>query len=295
MDRADAHMHLFAPGYVDLLPETCRRQAPDEVTLYEGYAERHAIKAALVVGYEGRPWAAGNNAYLAALAARRPWIRPTAFTAPGDLDVASLEGWRRAGFVGVSLYLFEAAELVALGAVPDAAWAWLAERRWLVSVNSRGAAWAAWGPILGRHPELRLLIAHLGLPPRRGPADEGDPAAALAHVLALARHPGAHVKLSGFYALSDPGHDYPHRPAWPYVTALAAAYGPRRLLWGSDYSPSLEWVSFPQTLSLLEQIPGLAAAELPGIMGGSLLDLLDAVVRDAGGAPPSRHAFRGGS
>jgi L-fuconolactonase len=277
MDHADAHMHLFAPGYVNLLPEACRRLAPDEATLYAAYGERHGIRRALVVGYEGQPWAVGNNAYLASLAARHSWVRPTAFAPPAALHVPALEGWRRGGFVGVSLYLFGADEVAALGAVPGAVWAWLAERRWLVSVNSRGEAWRAWGPILERQPELRLLVAHLGLPPRRAAQEEPGAAEALAPVLALARFPQTFVKLSGFYALSDPGHDYPHRQAWPYVAALAAAFGPRRLLWGSDYSPSLEWVSFPQTFGLLEQIPALDAAALPLVAGLNLLELLDAI------------------
>ena len=42
MERADAHMHLFAPGYVDLLPEACRRVAPDEVTL-RGHARCNTL------------------------------------------------------------------------------------------------------------------------------------------------------------------------------------------------------------------------------------------------------------
>lgn len=277
MERADAHMHLFAPGFVAQLPEACRRVAPDEVTLYAAYARRHAIERALVVGYEGQPWAAGNNAYIAGLAAEHAWIRPTAFTTPAALSVAALEGWRRAGFVGISLYLYEPAEYGALAAVPDIVWAWLADQRWLLSVNSSGEAWSAWGPVLARYPDLRLLASHLGLPPRRGRDATGDGAAGLAPVLGLAHHPGVYVKLSGFYALSDPGYDYPHAAAWPYVAALAAAFGPERLLWGSDYSPSLEWVSFPQTLGVLEQIPALAPEDLPRIMGGNLRRLLEAI------------------
>jgi predicted TIM-barrel fold metal-dependent hydrolase len=277
MDRADAHVHLFTPGYVNLLPESCRRAAPDEVTLYEAYAERYGIRRALVVGYEGQPWAAGNNAYLARLAARHTWVRPTAFAPPAALSLAALEGWQRVGFVGVSLYLFEREGLAALAAVPGEVWVWLAERRWLVSVNARGEAWGAWAPILERHPELRVLASHLGLPPIRAAEEEPGADAALAPVLGLARFPHTYVKLSGFYALSDPGHDYPHRQAWPYVAALAGAFGPRRLLWGSDYSPSLEWVSFPQTFGLLEQIPALDAAALPLVAGLNLLELLDAI------------------
>ena len=101
--------------------------------------------------------------------------------------------------------------------------------------------------------------------------------AALASVSALARFPAVFVKLSGFYALSDPGYAYPHEAAWPYVATLVAAFGARRLLWGSDYSPSLEWLSFAQTIGVLEQLPAIGADDLPGIAGGTLRSLLDSV------------------
>ena len=277
MRRADAHIHLFMPGYADLLPERCRRQDPSELTLYSAYAEQYQISAALVVGYEGAPWADGNNRYLAELVTAHAWVRPTAFLFPATLTVSTLEQLQREGFVGISLYLFTADDLRALSEVSEAVWRWLVQQRWLVSVNSRGEAWSTWLPILERQPELRLLISHLGLPPRCAVAPGPEAMAALLPVCALARFPNSYVKLSGFYALSDPGYDYPHRSAWPYVTELVAAFGPHRLLWGSDYSPSLEWVSFPQTLRLLEQIPDLDAAVLPLVVGENLLALLASV------------------
>jgi predicted TIM-barrel fold metal-dependent hydrolase len=249
---------------------------PDEVTLYAALAQQHDIAQVLAVGYEGQPWAAGNNRYLAELAAVRDWIRPVAFIHdPAGLDVAALEQPARERFVGLSLYLFDDAVLGALGRVSDDVWTWLASRRWLISVNSRGAHWAAWAPILGRHPDLRLLVSHLGLPAaaERAP-DAATARGALETVLALARFAGVRVKLSGFYALTSPGYDYPHRAAWPYVAALLEAFGAGRLLWGSDFSPSLEWLSFPQTFGLLAQMPFLNDQDRRRIEGTNLLELL---------------------
>lgn len=274
--RADAHLHFFALGYVATLPESCRRVQPDEVTLYAALAQQHDIARVLAVGYQGQPWAAGNNRYLAHLAAAHAWIHPVAYIHELDsLDVLMLEQLERERFVGLSLYLFEQPVLDALGQVPDLVWSWLAERRWLISVNSRGAHWAAWAPILARWPNLRLLVSHLGLPPAVAHApDQLAAQRALETVLALARYPGVRVKLSGFYALTTPGYDYPHRSAWPYVAALLAAFGTERLLWGSDFSPSLEWVSFPQTLALLAHMPFLNDADRQLIEGQNLLGLL---------------------
>ena len=44
--------------------------------------------------------------------------------------------------------------------VDAAVWAWLEKRRWLISVNSKGARWAVFVPVLERHPQLRLLVSH---------------------------------------------------------------------------------------------------------------------------------------
>ena len=90
----------------------------------------------------------------------------------------------------------------------------------------------------------------------------------------LAQYPGPRVKLSGFYAATDPGYDYPHRAAWPYVEALAAAFGIERLLWCSDFSPSLQWLSFPQTFELFGKIPFLNEVDRQRIEDGNLLALL---------------------
>jgi L-fucono-1,5-lactonase len=274
--RADAHLHFFSPGYAARLPESCRRVQPDEVTLYMALAQQHDIAQVLAVGYEGQPWAAGNNRYLAELAATHAWIRPVAYIHDfAALDVAMLERLAQQRFVGLSLYLFDEPVLAGLGQVADDAWGWLAQRRWLISVNSRGERWAAWKPILERHPGLRLLVSHLGLPPavERAP-DEQAPRSALGAVLDLARFADVRVKLSGFYALTAPGYDYPHQAAWPYVTALLAAFGVERLLWGSDFSPCLEWLSFPQTLGLLAHMPFLGDDDRQRIEGANLLALL---------------------
>lgn len=275
LTRLDAHAHFFMPGFVAGLPESCRRVEPDEITLYHAYASQHNVEAVLAVGYEGQPWAAGNNAYLVELLDARPWIRPVAFTAePAALTIRQLEHWAKQGFVGLSMYLFDGLE-TQLSQVDDAIWRWLTDHAWLISVNASGDTWSAWQPILTRYPSLRILAAHLGLPPAHATAPSTDEAAgALASLLALAGYPGVNIKLSGLYALSEPAHDYPHAAAWRYVEVLLAAFGVERLLWGSDFSPALEHVSFAQTVDVVTHLPGLSTSEREAIWGGNLRRLL---------------------
>jgi predicted TIM-barrel fold metal-dependent hydrolase len=274
-DRADAHIHLFHPGFTETLPATCRRITPDEPTLYEALAQQHNIRQALVVGYEAEDAYHGNNDYLATLVPTHPWVRPVAFYAgPAAITLESLESRRAQGFVGISLYLFDQAE-AQLNSVPEQIWRWLSDRRWLLSINSTAEQWLAWRGILRRFPDLRLLISHLGLP--KSPATPDQAAENLATVTALAEFPQVYTKLSGFYALSTPAHDYPHRAGWPLVPVLLEKFGPGRLLWGSDFTPALEFVSFPQTLDVLNQMPYLDDATRRQIEGQNLIQLLSEV------------------
>ena len=275
--RADSHIHLFDGGYQG--ESFVRRPGVslDEAACYESLAADHDVAAALVVGYDAESWTAGNNAFIAKMAARYDWVRPIAFVDPANPPgIDQLEVWRTQGFVGVSLYVFEQSHREDLQVIDDSVWSWIVEHRWLISVNSRGENWLAWPPILERHNQLRVVASHLGLPPKVAQPPSAEQAEqAIADLGALAQFPGPRVKLSGFYAATDPGHDYPHRAAWPYVEALTAAFGVERLLWGSDFSPHIEWLSFPQTFDLFSSMPFFNDADCDRIEGANLLALLD--------------------
>ncbi|MDA0745799.1 MAG: amidohydrolase family protein [bacterium] len=274
--RADAHIHLFEGGYQGGFVARPGVEM-DEAACYASLAKDHGVEAVLVVGYSGAPWCADNGDYLARMAAEYDWVRPVrSADAEQPPTVAELEVFREQGFVGLSFYVFGEEATAALRAVPDDLWAWMEEHRWLVSVNSKGEDWVAWGDVLGRHEGLRVVVSHLGLPP---PASASTPASVeeLSHVLALARFSGVQVKLSGFYALTEPRYDYPHRAAWPYVEALIEAYGVGRLLWASDFTPCLDFLSFPQTFGLFSHMPFLSADDRAQIEGANLLGLLDEV------------------
>ena len=276
--RADAHVHLFAGGYRGSFVGR-PGVVVDEASCYASVMADHDLDAALIIGYQGHDWCAENNSYLAEILPHNEWMRPVAFVhLEHQLSVAQLTALQQQGFVGISVYVSGEQGTQGLARIAPACWAWLSAHNWLVSANSIGTTWRAWQPILDQHPDLRLLVSHLGLPPRQ---IESPPKATaeslLADVLALGRWPGPRVKLSGFYALSDPGHDFPHRATWPYVTALISRFGTHRLLWGSDFSPCLDDVSFPQAVGILRHLPDLTTADRAAIGGENLLELLDQV------------------
>ncbi|WP_405970526.1 amidohydrolase [Streptomyces sp. NBC_00988] len=92
--------------------------------------------------------------------------------------------------------------------------------------------------IAGRHPDLTLIIDHLGLrtPAPAGSASDSARMEAVfegfCQVLALARHPNVYVKWSSlpFYAVEP----YPFPRMAPYLRRALDAFGPQRTMWGSD-------------------------------------------------------------
>ena len=276
--RADAHIHLFESGYGHSFAAR-PGVAINEPTCYDSLRREHGIEQALVVGYEMDPWCQQNNQFLSEVAACCPWARPVASVDPKQpLSLQELDQLAAAGFVGLSFYIFEPEHRRDLAAIDDAFWTWLIQRHWLVSANGRGENWSTWRNVLDRHPQLRLLISHLGLPPAVAqPPDTREALTAMAEVIALAPYPKAHVKLSGFYALSEPGYDYPHKATWPYVQLLVDHFGAPRLLWASDFTPHLDCVSFPQTIGLLAKMPFFSETDLAMIEGKNLLQLLEKI------------------
>lgn len=80
-----------------------------------------------------------------------------------------------------------------------------------------------------RHPGLPIVIDHAAKPDiARGRMEPWR-----RNMAALARRPQAHCKLSGL--LTEAGDDWHARDLLPWVDHLLACFGPRRLLWGSDW------------------------------------------------------------
>ncbi|MAE64378.1 MAG: hypothetical protein CMJ18_08900 [Phycisphaeraceae bacterium] len=272
-ERADAHIHLFDNAYQGSF---CGRPgvAIDEAKLFESLAGEHGVTAALVVAFADLPWCAQNNTYLAGLT-HVPWIQATAYHNPDCApSPAELDALRGKGFVGLSMYITDEQRVEQLQQVSDDTWSWLVDHRWLISVNSRLKLWDGFVPVLERHPQLRVVGSHLGLPPKvTSPIDAAQARRDLG-ILAIAPYPGPRVKLSGFYAMTDPGHDYPHETAWPYVEQLRDGFGSKRLLWASDYSPCLDYLTYAQTMDLFEKMPFLDAAQREQILGANLHQLI---------------------
>lgn len=101
----------------------------------------------------------------------------------------------------------------------------------------------ALGEVARRHPELPVIVDHLGL--GLGVHDEAI-GPVIASVLDLADRPNVAVKVSALPCyVSEP---YPFPSLRPYVQQVVESFGPSRCFWGSDLSrlpcPYQDWVRF---------------------------------------------------
>jgi predicted TIM-barrel fold metal-dependent hydrolase len=88
--------------------------------------------------------------------------------------------------------------------------------------------------IVQKHGDLTVIVDHLGMgmPPATPLTDSmfGN----VPDLIELARFPQVAVKFSGVAALSH--QSYPFADLWPALHQIIDAFGPERLMWGSDYT-----------------------------------------------------------
>lgn len=119
-------------------------------------------------------------------------------------------------------------------------------------------------PVIERHPDLRVVIDHGAKPFIRD--GRFDPWCA--DMQAIASHPNAMCKVSGL--ATEAAADWTVAQLRPYVDHLLAAFGPQRLVWGSDW-PVVNLAGgyerwFEATVTLLEH---LTETERDAILGGN--------------------------
>jgi L-fuconolactonase len=165
---------------------------------------------------------------------------------------------------------------------PDADWLGRpAVRRGLAAVAAAGLAFDVIGetrhlPAAARAaaelPGLQFVLDHLGGPPVTAEvaadvAAEVDPAWAGA-VSAMAASPNVACKLSGFLGVPPPaGATDPAAHLRPYYGTALAAFGPGRLMYGSDWPVSTLETGYGGVLAAARALTaGLSGAELDGVL-----------------------------
>jgi L-fuconolactonase len=140
-------------------------------------------------------------------------------------------------------------------------------------------------PVAQKYPGLTMIIDHLGVsqspvsPPR---ADVWD---RLPGLLSLAKYPNVNVKFCGAPLLSKEA--YPYRDVWPKLHEVIEAFGPERLMWGSDYTrmrwipetaselaPRDQWKLYSDCLNFLRDTDELSTSEKELMLGGTIRRVL---------------------
>ena len=118
--------------------------------------------------------------------------------------------------------------------------------------------------IAERFPKVPLLIDHMAHPDVRA----GRNSPAFASLLSISKFPQISIKVTGYY--------YHSNESWPYTDchdifkALYETFGPKRLIWGSDFPHVILNSSYASVLALQERYyTFLTDVDLAFIMGGN--------------------------
>lgn len=179
-------------------------------------------------------WIGENNATGLEAAARYPGR----FAVMGRFDIdapdreAQLAGWlSQPGMLGIRVTFIAKPRIEQ---VDDGSldWFWAAcERHHIpLMVLFQGMPEKA-AAIAERHPDLTMVLDHMALNLTVPPAEAWQ---SLDRLEALARYPRVHVKVSS--APNFSAEPYPYADIHPHLRRLYEAFGPRRLLWGSDFT-----------------------------------------------------------
>jgi len=125
--------------------------------------------------------------------------------------------------------------------------------------------------IAERHPQLALIIDHMGLSIDIAKANKREEA--VAQAAALARHPNVSVKLSSAPTYSS--EPYPYRDMTPFIRRLYDAFGPQRCYWGTDMTNSFAKATYRQRIAhFTEELAFLSEEDKDWIMGRAIMGRL---------------------
>jgi predicted TIM-barrel fold metal-dependent hydrolase len=117
--------------------------------------------------------------------------------------------------------------------------------------------------MLARHPGVPVVLDHCGFPD----LEDGPPFGGADDLLALADHPGLHLKVTS-HVLEGAG---PHAGA--FVELLADRFGAERLVWGSDY-PQTHDRTYAELVTLgRDACAGLSLPDQARVLGENALRL----------------------
>jgi predicted TIM-barrel fold metal-dependent hydrolase len=182
-------------------------------------------------------------------------------------SAALLPKWReQPGMLGVRVLFTDAREKWLKDGTAD--WFWPAAEKAQVPVMFFAPRQLPLvGPIAERHPQLTLIIDHMGL--RQGMTKE-EVETGITQAVALARYPNVSIKLSASPGISS--EPYPYRDVANVLQRAFEAFGPQRCYWGTDLTNSFAKGSYRQRVThFTEELGFLSESDKDWVMGRAIL------------------------
>eukprot|EP00250_Pteridium_aquilinum_P024885 c2975_g1_i1 orf=457-1545(-) len=120
-------------------------------------------------------------------------------------------------------------------------------------------------------PATRVLIDHLGF---CNPPLNDSEMKAWESLLALSKYSQVYVKLSAFFRISR--EQYPYQDTWPLLEKVITVFGPKRLLWGSDFPfvvSECGYINAKRVLDLAKGSIRVTDDDMEWIMGRTAVEL----------------------
>lgn len=261
----DAHLHVWraAPDHPDPSATIVSPYSDVPVEVLRQYMGEYGVEKAVLVQplYPGE-----DNSYVADCAAAAPsHLVAVCYVDPRREGAAeTLRYWvKERGCRGLRLRPNVPGEEVTFGQVSShPVWKVAQEMGIAINLLMRMEHIPAVTAVVERFPGVPILIDHMASPDSTsGTKDPG-----FKDLLNLSRFPQVSVKVSGYYYHSHEG--WPYRDCHALFRALYDAYGPDRLIWGSDFPHVLLKSSYASILALQERYyTYLSSADLAAIMG----------------------------
>jgi predicted TIM-barrel fold metal-dependent hydrolase len=174
-------------------------------------------------------------------------------------------------FSGFTMYLEEAEDGGWLtGEEGAAVFALAARHKLIASLSVMPHQMPAVAQLAAAHPSVPILCHHHAF---LGPRTQATPNA-LGMVVGAAAQPSIFIKVSGMGNVAGPDDEYPYaRLSW-IPRSLRDAFGPDRLIWGSDYPVSRRHMTYKQALAMTTRHGPFSATEQAVVLGGTIARLL---------------------
>ncbi len=212
MTIVDTHCHVGLHKY-----------EPVESLIFQ--MERNHVDKAVFIQYMGN----ADNAYIVETLGCNPGRFSAAMIVTADDGGTQVRRWAEEGIPGIRLTADARAEC----SDPLAQWRAAAELDLAVSVPCSPERLVAepFQEVVRAFPDLKIVLEHLcGVGKQATPPYDTYRAA-----LKLAEHPNITLKLPGFGEFCELPHPFADIP--PLADMALEAFGPRRMMWGSDFPP----------------------------------------------------------